>query len=151
MINERFANAIQTGDINTVEDMLDNSELSNINVNEDDYTYIYIAVLSNNFDILDVLISHGGNLHADEEFSLYLAVINSRYDMAQYILNSIDKVSVEAWSQITESAISLGDEHMKEIIFDWAVNNVDRIDNHIKPNIINLLFNRNRNDNSVND
>lgn len=151
MINEKFANAIQYGDIDTVKEMLDNSELVNIDVNEDDHTYIYIALMTNRFDILDVLISHGGDLHGDEEFGLYLAVINSRYDMVEYILNSIDKVSVEAWSQIANSATTLGDEHMREIIFDWARNNVDKIDTHTKPNIINLLFNRKRNGNFVND
>lgn len=149
MFNEKFADAIQTNDINTIIDMLDNSELSNIDVNDDDHTYIYLAVMSNHFDILDVLISHDADIHADEEFALYLAVINGRYDMAQYILKSITKVSIEAWSHITESAISLGDEHMKEIVFNWAKDNVDKIDNHIKPNLINLLFNRKRNDDSV--
>lgn len=151
MFNENFADAIQTGDVNTVINMLDNSELSNIDVNEDDHTYIYIAVLANQFDILDVLISHGGNLHADDEFALYLAVINSRYDMANYILNSIDTVAVEAWSQITDSAVSLRDDHMREIIFDWARNNIDKIDTHIKPNVIKLLFNRDKNNNSMKD
>ena len=41
MFNENFANVIQTNDINTIVDMLDNSELSNIDVNDDDHTYIY--------------------------------------------------------------------------------------------------------------